>query len=243
MSKQLKLKFKKTLKKAEFVHADLEYHQHLVCEAKSLFNDEVRRLLGLLSEEDKKSLEEEDARRVAHSIKIREDAAKRAENLKQIEEEVSSKILATDCTALITTAFKPEECDPEELKEKTKLVELKKLFYRIAAETHPDKVKANGFSDKEVYRLEKLFKRALNAYESDNWYILYSIANEIDLKIDEPTEYYIDWVENDIRNTLGEISKIGSLVAWIWYIGDDNRKKLAIQDYFRQMYNFTYPGL
>ena len=123
------------------------------------------------------------------------------------------------------------------------MVELKKLFYRIAAETHPDKVKANGFSDKEVYRLEKLFKRALNAYESDNWYILYSIANEIDLKIDEPTEYYIDWVENDIRNTLGEISKIGSLVAWIWYIGDDNRKKLAIQDYFRQMYNFTYPGL
>ena len=33
MSKQLKFKFKKTLKKAEFVHADLEYHQELSQEA------------------------------------------------------------------------------------------------------------------------------------------------------------------------------------------------------------------
>jgi hypothetical protein len=41
MSKQLKLKFKKTLKKAEFVHAGLEYHQQLISEAKSLFGDEI----------------------------------------------------------------------------------------------------------------------------------------------------------------------------------------------------------
>ena len=220
MSKQLKLKFKKTLKKAEFVHADLEYHQQLISEAKSLFSDEIRRLLSLLSDDEREALEKEDKRRIETSIKIQEAAAQRRENLKQIE-----------------------ECDPEELKEKTKLIELKKLFYRIASETHPDKVRANGFSEKEIYRLEKIFKRALSAYESNNWYILYSIAHELNLKIDEPTEYYIDWVENDIRNTLGEISIIGNLVAWIWYVGDERRKNVAIQDYFRQMYNFTYPGL
>jgi len=243
MSKQLKLKFKKTLKKAEFVHADLEYHQQLISEAKSLFGDEIRRLLNLLSDDEREALEEEDKRRMKVSIKIQEEAAKRRENLKQIEEEVASKILTNDCTALVITDLIAEECDPEELKEKTKLIELKKLFYRIAGETHPDKVRANGFSEKEIYRLEKIFKRALNAYESNNWYVLYSIAHELDLKIDEPTAYYIDWVENDIRNTLGEISTISNLVAWIWYVGDKRRKNLAIQDYFRQMYNFTYPGL
>tara|TARA_R100001594_G_scaffold121842_1_gene157826 strand:- start:1450 stop:2181 length:732 start_codon:yes stop_codon:yes gene_type:complete len=243
MSKQLKLKFKKTLKKAEFVHADLEYHQQLIFEAKSLFTDEIRRLLGLLSDEQRELLEKEDARRLEVSIQMQEESAKRRENLKQIEEEVASKILTSDCTSLVTTDLVAEECDPEDLKEKTKLLELKKLFYRIAAETHPDKVRANGFSEKEVYRLEKIFKKALNAYESHNWYILYSIAHELDLKINEPTDYYIDWVENDIRNTLGEISKIGSLIAWIWYVGDDQRKKAAIQDYFQQMYNFTYPEL
>ena len=62
MSKQLKLKFKKTLKKAEFVHADLEYHQQLIFEAKSLFTDEIRRLLGLLSDEQRELLEKEDSK-------------------------------------------------------------------------------------------------------------------------------------------------------------------------------------
>jgi len=39
MPKQLRLKFKKILKQAEFVHADLEYHEQLVPEAKQLFFD------------------------------------------------------------------------------------------------------------------------------------------------------------------------------------------------------------
>ena len=39
MSKRTKLKFKKMLKKAEFVHADLEYHEELITDAKVEFNE------------------------------------------------------------------------------------------------------------------------------------------------------------------------------------------------------------
>ena len=39
MSKRTKLKFKKMLKKAEFVHADLEYHEELLTDAKVEFNE------------------------------------------------------------------------------------------------------------------------------------------------------------------------------------------------------------
>ena len=46
MSKQLKLKFKKILKKAYFMNADLEYHQEMSSEAKNLFNEEVQSLIG-----------------------------------------------------------------------------------------------------------------------------------------------------------------------------------------------------
>ena len=45
MSKQLKYKLKKTLKNAEFVHADLEYHQELLPDAENLFNAEIKKLL------------------------------------------------------------------------------------------------------------------------------------------------------------------------------------------------------
>ncbi len=40
MSKRIALKFKKMLKKAEFVHADLEYHEELFGDAKIEFNEE-----------------------------------------------------------------------------------------------------------------------------------------------------------------------------------------------------------
>ena len=56
MSKQLKFKFKKTLKKAEFVHADLEYHEELLPEAKNLFVEEIDRCIKTLPPEDQQKL-------------------------------------------------------------------------------------------------------------------------------------------------------------------------------------------
>ena len=53
MSKQIKLKFKKMLKKAEFVHADLEYHEELFEDAKAEFTQAFAEIVGSLSAEDK----------------------------------------------------------------------------------------------------------------------------------------------------------------------------------------------
>ena len=57
MSKQLKYKLKKTLKKAEFVHADLEYHEEVSRDALKEFQEEIARLISILSEEDKQRLQ------------------------------------------------------------------------------------------------------------------------------------------------------------------------------------------
>ena len=56
MSKQVKLKFKKLLKKAEFVHADLEYHEELLPEAKNLFSQEVAQTIKDLPPEQQKQI-------------------------------------------------------------------------------------------------------------------------------------------------------------------------------------------
>jgi hypothetical protein len=243
MSKQLKFKFKKTLKKAEFVHADLEYHQQLVSEAKKLFSEEVRRLVEKLSAEDQALLQEESERRNVARVEAAERASKQTEGLKQLEEKIQIPPPEEACTSLVTTTHPVEEADPEDEKQKTKSTELKKLFHRIAEQTHPDKVCASGFSDKEVYRLEKVFKRALTAYENNNWYILYSIAADLDLKTQTPTQEHIEWIEDDVRNTMGAIAQIGNLLAWVWYTGTPVKKQLALKDYFRQVYNFNYPDL
>lgn len=243
MSKQLKFKFKKTLKKAEFVHADLEYHEQLVSEAKKLFSEEVRRHLEKLSAEDQTLLQEESARRAEAQLEAAQRRAGRAESLKQLEEKPHPLPPEEVCTSLVTTTHSVEEAPPDDENQKTKSTELKKLFHRIAEQTHPDKVRASGFSDKEIYRLEKVFKRARGAYENNNWYILYSIAADLDLKTQTPTQEHIDWIEDDIRNTMGAIAIIDNLLAWMWYTGTPVKKQLALKDYFRQVYNFNYPDL
>ena len=53
MSK-LKFKFKKTIKLAEFVHADLEYHEELSTDIIVSFKEEIKRLISLLPEEPQK---------------------------------------------------------------------------------------------------------------------------------------------------------------------------------------------
>ncbi len=243
MSKQLKFKFKKTLKKAEFVHADLEYHQELLYEAKSLFKEEIKNLINKLSPEDQEKIKLEETKRHLHNLEALEAASRKQDKLKQIEDKIHEPVNESESVGLITTDLEPSDADDEGITEKTKLVELKKLFRRIAGETHPDKTKANGFTNKEISRLEKIFKKALQAYNDNNWYVLYSLALDLDLKTSKPTQEHIDWIENDIRNTMGNIAQIGNLSAWVWYTGDLSKKEFALKDYFRQVYNFNYPDL
>lgn len=243
MSKQLKFKFKKTLKKAEFVHADLEYHQELISEAKRMFSEEIKNFIDKLSPEEQLKLKQESDKWYASQINMHQATTAKNDKLKQIEEEVTKFINKSGSTSLITTTIATEDEPDIEDPDQIKSIELKKLFRKIAEQTHPDKAQANGFSDKEVNRQERIFKKALQAYNDNNWYILYSIALDLNIKIDAVTEDSINWVEDDIRNTIGAIAKIGNLISWVWYIGDEPTKKHALRDYFQQMYNFNHPDL
>ena len=54
MSKRIQLKFKKMLKKAEFLHADLEYHEELVFEAKADINEAFQDRIDNMSRRERK---------------------------------------------------------------------------------------------------------------------------------------------------------------------------------------------
>ena len=95
----------------------------------------------------------------------------------------------------------------------------------------------------EYMELEKVYKKALEAYKSNNWYILYSIATELDLPIQDPTQEQMEWLEDDIRNTLGLIAKISNQIAWVWYTGDGDGRQKTMANYFRQAYNIDHPNL
>jgi hypothetical protein len=239
MSKQLKLRFKKIMKKAEFVHADLEYHEELIDEAQSTFQKAADELFLKLSDEEQSRLKE-----ILEKKKLA-DERRAWERIQQLKKEDTDNPTEEEESTQLVSADNEEgyETDDEDIKsENSKASKLKKLFYRIAERAHPDKAYTHGLSDRESHRMEKIFKAAREAYTEENWYILYSIAVEMGLEIDEPTPEYIQWVDTDIRNTLAKITQLSNQVAWQWYIGNATMKQATLQHYFKQTYNFDYPS-
>jgi hypothetical protein len=240
MSKQVKLKFKKLIKQAEFIHADLEYHDELAIDAKNLFREEVNQLIQGLSDEEREKLNNLISERERQHQEFLEE---RLRDQERAAEEQSAQGPGEGSGALEDhpdVELLPEEefATAAPIEEKT--LELKKLFHKIAALTHPDKAAAKGLAKEETRRLEKIFKQATDAYKEGNWYILYCIATDLNIKIDNISEDHLSWVEDDIHNTLAKIARVANLVAWGWYIGDEIAKNIALKSYFSQLYGYEW---
>ena len=236
MSKQVQLKFKKLLKKAEFVHADLEYHEELITEAKQGFFAVVEETFSSLPADIRSKLTEYRNNQVA----------KQQEGVMPNKTSAGDPELQRDMVQNKETLYSPDHpeginLNPDNVDEPTdvKSAETKRLFHKIAAIAHPDKASLKGLHPAEVTRLEELFKKATEAYNSNNWYILYSVASDLNIEITDPSGDHIDWLEEDIKNTFGRISDIASRVAWVWYTGNGISKNLALRDYFKQIYNYS----
>ena len=238
MSKQVKLKFKKLLKKAEFVHADLEYHEELFPDAQQEFFVAVNKIFDSLDSEVQKQLNE------FRDQKLMARAASEAPGEREETQEEVSGPGSKENTELLITPDHPDGIDMNEDTDTPenpgiKSSEAKKLFYKIAELTHPDKLLNKQFSVNESRRLEKLFIKATHAYNSLNWYTLYSIALELNIDVESPRKEYLVWIEEDIRQTMVSIATIGGKIVWVWYTGDEKSKKFALGNYFQQVYNYT----
>ncbi len=235
MSKQVKLKFKKLLKKAEFVHADLEYHEELIGDAKNMFSQEVANTIKRLGPEVQQKIRaHEEKMRIEQEQKI-QAAAEAADKREDPEwtEEGSSE------TALAESEHAVEEGEVQEEPPEDKAAQIKKLYRQVAALTHPDKAQASGVSEREALRLEKTFMQAKEAYDKSNWYILYSLALSLDLDVDEPAQEQLVWLEEDIRQTMASISMFGNMLAWMWFNGNEQIKQTALNNFFEQVYGIS----
>jgi hypothetical protein len=237
MSKQLKLRFKKLIKKAEFVSADLEYHEELAVDAKRLFREAINKERESFSTEEKEKLNKLISERERlQQERFKEYLKNRAQEQKEDEEDNVAGLPENHPDVELLP--QDDDIPPAPVEEKS--LELKKIFHKIAAATHPDKTSARGLVKEEAQRLEKIFKRARAAHDEGNWYILYCIAADLNIVIDNISDDHLDWVEEDIRSTLAKIARVANLVAWSWYTGSEPIKILAIKNYFFQLYGYDW---
>ena len=186
-----------------------------------------------MSPEQKKFIEEHHRKENLELERKLKEAAAAAEGQEEEPEEDREEDTAVAESDHEVTA--EEAPDPDD----DKADELKKLYRKIAAVSHPDKAKASGASDREADRLEKIFIEAKQAHDKGNWYLLYSLALDLDLDVADPTQVLLDWLEEDIRQTMVSVSAFQNVLAWMWYNGSDQTKQVALTNFFEQVYGIS----
>jgi hypothetical protein len=233
MVSKLKFKYKKTIKEAEYVYADLEYHTELIDVAQTEFKQEIARLTSALPLELKNKMQFKMPTPPPEKEEIPSEEA---------EGPAPITVIANEDGGFDEYEGSPEtglKAPEEPVKQK----EVKKLFHKIAESTHPDKLEAAGYSKREISKRIKVFKEAKDAYKEGNWFVLQSLAINLDIELAEPTEEQIEWIRGDINKIGNSIATIKNLTAWHWYHGNEESRRAALQHFFMQIYGFKHPDL
>ncbi len=84
----------------------------------------------------------------------------------------------------------------------------KKIFKKIAHETHPDKNKGKEKT--------KLFLEAKEAVQDGDWFSLYEICSGLGIEVPDISEAQIVWMEQEIQKLQKMIDTITTTFEWIY---------------------------
>ena len=104
----------------------------------------------------------------------------------------------------------------EEIKNDKQSSEVKKVYRKIVSKTHPDKLEQlpNNTIKK---KLIKHYKKAVEHYNNNNVVGLFDLADELDIKLPEIDESYIEKMSTEVMSLKNKIKRYKDSNAWIWY--------------------------
>ena len=104
----------------------------------------------------------------------------------------------------------------EQIKNDKQSSEVKKVYRKIVSKTHPDKLEQlpNNTIKK---KLIKHYKKAVEHYNNNNVVGLFDLADELDIKLPEIDESYIEKMSTEVMSLKNKIKRYKDSNAWIWY--------------------------
>ena len=220
MSKFKQLEQKKILKELDYIETDFEFKNEIISEVDSEFINNVNEFL-----KGRPDLKELFDKKMGKKFDDATDNKSSDENNK--DEEGGEKVNPDQIEDnLNDDSDVSEEVEIEPKKEKSPKV--KKIYREIVKLTHPDKVK--------VKKLNDLYLKATEYYESDDITGLYTICNELGI------EYELDESDNEsillkIKSLKGKIGFLESTFTWKWYSAKDKEKENLILNYIQLQLN------
>tara|TARA_B100000768_G_C11189990_1_gene336881 strand:+ start:205 stop:870 length:666 start_codon:yes stop_codon:yes gene_type:complete len=220
MNKFKQLEQKKILKELDYIETDFEFKNEIISEVDSEFINNVNEFL-----KERPVLKEKFDKKMGRKFDDATDNKNSDENNK--DEEGGEKVNPDQIEDnLNDDSDVSEEVEIEPKKEKSPKV--KKLYREIVKLTHPDKVK--------VKKLNDLYLKATEYYESDDITGLYTICTELGI------EYELDESDNEsillkIKSLKGKIGFIESTFTWKWYSAKEKEKENLILNYIQLQLN------
>jgi len=114
-----------------------------------------------------------------------------------------------------------------EKKEKERF--LKSAFKQIALRIHPDKLEK--LSDFEKGYKLKLFEKATEAFQNDDFHDIIEISEELGIKIDPPTKKQITMIKESNKKLEAKIDTLKRSVVWGWYHADGQEREKIMEKY------------
>ena len=187
-----------------------------------------------------------------HNIDIRELNSKHAERVKKAygiedendlkkisEQEALKESLIDACDAMIAKfqGNETEETSPPPVDEKIHET-FAKLFKAIASHIHPDKAR----DEKTRILYEQKFKEAKESLDSQKYFTLLEMAEELDIKL--PTNYneQIEWMKDEGKRLRAMVQQQMRTYNYLFAEcdSDENRDNI-IRSFLKQLFNFDAP--
>jgi len=132
-----------------------------------------------------------------------------------------------------------EALEEKELNDATPDVPQKKLYRKIAKETHPDKYDQLDVSEEEKESLHDIFKRAAEAYENDDVPEMIRLALSLNIEVQDlgmDEDEVIDYIQKAILKTEKELEQMSESFVWMWgtSVGNVELRVRLLDAYLRQ---------
>ena len=110
---------------------------------------------------------------------------------------------------------------------------LKSVFKKIASKIHPDKLERLSEFEKKYKTL--LFEKARIALESNDYYDIVEVAEELDIKPPPPNREQIELMKKTNQTLEDRLKHLQDSILWNWYHSDDEAKELLMSRYVEKL--------
>jgi len=149
---------------------------------------------------------------------------------KCLYEEVKKMQLSEEMEEKVTNILEgKQEVEINDAEEEKDNYQIRKIFKKIAIETHPDKLIAK--SDFEIEFKASLFENAKKSLDNNDFCGIIEVAKKLNIEVEELNEQQVKEIKIKNQEMSHEIKKFKSSVAWVWFFSDEESRKNIMEKF------------